>query len=54
MRTITTTIRPDVEIEVDEAEFRDLNAQGLIATGGDTNEEKAAAVKPKPKEGTNA
>jgi hypothetical protein len=39
MRTITTTIRPDVEIEVEEDEFRDLRAQGLIATGDDTNDE---------------
>jgi hypothetical protein len=48
MRTITTTIRPDVEIEVEDDEFRDLKAQGLIATGDD--EEQAA--KPQKKEAT--
>lgn len=45
MRTITTTIRPDVEIEVEDDEFRDLKRQGLIATGDDEDE---AAAKPKP------
>jgi hypothetical protein len=43
MRTITTTIRPDVEIDVEEDEFLDLKRQGLIATGDDE------AEKPEPK-----
>lgn len=30
MRKITTTIRPDETIEVEEDEFRDLMAQGLV------------------------
>jgi hypothetical protein len=46
MRTITTTMRPDEEIEVEEDEFIDLKRQGLVLTGDD--EEKAPA-KPKPK-----
>lgn len=51
MRTITTTVRPDVEIEVEEDEFLDLRRQGLIATGDD---EKQAEKTPKPKETRNA
>jgi hypothetical protein len=47
MRTITTTMRPDVEIEVEEDEFLDLKRQGLIATGDD--EKKAETPKPKEK-----
>lgn len=31
MPTIRTTMRPDVEIEVGDAEFLDLTRQGLIA-----------------------
>jgi hypothetical protein len=32
VRTITTTNRPDEKIEVTEAEFTDLNRQGLVKT----------------------
>lgn len=32
MRTITTTNRPDEKIEVTEAEFTDLERQGLVKT----------------------
>lgn len=48
MRTITTTIRPHEEIEVEEDEFLDLRRQGLIATGDD----EAAPKKAEPKKET--
>lgn len=32
-RTVRTTMQPGVEIEVDEAEFLDLQRSGLIFTG---------------------
>jgi len=30
MRTITTTMQPDVVLEIEDAEFEQLRAQGLI------------------------
>jgi len=30
MRTITTTMQPDVVLEIEDAEFEQLQAQGLI------------------------
>lgn len=47
MRSIRTTIRPDETIEVDEAEFLDLQRQGLV-------KEEIKADTPKPKEKPNA
>lgn len=29
-RTVRTTIRPDLEVEVDEAEYLDLSRMGLL------------------------
>lgn len=31
-RTVRTTFRPDVELEVDDAEYLDLQRQGLLVT----------------------
>jgi len=45
MRTIRTTIRPDETIEVEEDEFADLSAQGLV-------KEEITAEAPKPKPAT--
>lgn len=46
MRTITTTMRPDEEIQVDDAEFLDLKRQGLIHSGDDEPKQKADEDKP--------
>jgi hypothetical protein len=51
-RTVRTTFRPTVEIEVSAQEFRDLTRQGLLATAEQIaaaeNAAKPAAPKPKP------
>lgn len=33
--TVRTTIQPDVELEVEAAEYRDLKVQGLLLPGHD-------------------
>lgn len=47
MRTVRTTMRPHEEIEVEDAEFLDLERQGLLVSEEEQAEEKPAA-KPAP------
>lgn len=35
MHTVRTTMRPDVKVEVGDAEYIDLQRQGLLAPDGD-------------------
>jgi hypothetical protein len=50
---VRTTFRPDVEVEVNEAELIDLRRDGLLVEDDQTNEPKAApkAKAPEKKEG---
>lgn len=38
MPTVRTTIRPDKELEVDDAEYADLQAMGLLIAGSEQHQ----------------
>lgn len=44
-KTVRATFQPDVPLEVDEAEYTDLQRQGLLVDDGSANEETAAKLK---------
>jgi hypothetical protein len=45
-RTVRTTMQPDREIEVGDAEYLDLHRMGLLVEGGPTSAEPAATTPP--------
>lgn len=47
MTTVRTTMRPDVEIEVGDAEHLDLQRQGLLVTEPTTVPDAPAPVTPR-------
>lgn len=44
-RTVRTTMRPDQPVEVDDAEYTDLQRQGLLTEDADPPSVPATAVK---------
>lgn len=43
--TVTTTMQPDVPLQVDEIEWTDLNRQGLLADDGTTEPARVRAAR---------
>jgi hypothetical protein len=43
-RTVRTTLRPDQDIEVDDADYTDLQRQGLLVEADDTPPPAASAA----------
>jgi hypothetical protein len=43
--TVTTTLQPDVPLQVDEIEWTDLNRQGLLADDGTTEPARVRAAR---------
>lgn len=50
MRTIRTTMQPDIPITVEEAEYRDLLRQGLVLDDGTAYEQTVSDIKAARKE----
>ncbi|MCX5522198.1 hypothetical protein OG342_04855 [Streptomyces bobili] len=48
MRTVRTTMQPDKEIEVGDAEFLDLQRQGLLVDDDNTAPDPSATATPTP------
>lgn len=54
MRKVHTTFEPDVELEVSEEEYTDLNRQGLLVEEVDINSTPVQVSERKSKNGESA